>query len=383
MHMQQPQKTADEALAWVQSQVNNKVGSGQCVALIQEYYRQLGFYGVSGNGCDYATNEIPDGLGWREKNGVPQKGDILIYTGGYGHVAICGDSTGVSWHQNWGGQYVQRVDRNYNASFYSSYEGVTKYYWGCIHVDFKNDNLGSPVNFGDDFYALIINTKSWLPIDVNDNNNVTLYTENTLQNQMWHFKKLSDGSYNIISLRNGKFLDVDNYGATSGTNVKVYDGNGSNAQKWFIYGYNWCYKLKAQCTDCVMDIKINPNRHTLKSALLLSKALFSEYLVDNFLINVFQCGFTGLFADIITAAAVMHFKHIGITSNTYADKHRSDRFFVRTAAWARNPGYADSYIGTGMRTYSRTHLISGITAHRTDAVKRFFFHSEFTHFRIV
>lgn len=93
-------KTADEALAWVQSQVNNKVGSGQCVALIQEYYRQLGFYGVSGNGCDYATNEIPDGLGWREKNGVPQKGDILIYTGGYGHVAICGDSTGVSWHQN-------------------------------------------------------------------------------------------------------------------------------------------------------------------------------------------------------------------------------------------------------------------------------------------
>lgn len=248
-------KTADEALSWVQSQANHTVGSGQCVALIQEYYRQLGFYGVSGNGCDYATNEIPAGLGWREKNGVPQKGDILIYTGGYGHVAICGETSNISWHQNWGGQYVQRVDRNYNASFYSSYEGVTKYYWGCIHIDFKSDNLGSPVNLGDDFYALIINTKSWLPIDVNDNDNVTLYTENTLQNQMWHFKKLSDGSYNIISLRNGNFLDVNNCGTANGTNIKVCDGNGSNAQKWFIYGYNWCYKLKAQCTDCVMDVK--------------------------------------------------------------------------------------------------------------------------------
>lgn len=136
-------KTADEALSWVQSQANQTVGSGQCVALIQEYYRQLGFYGVSGNGCDYATNEIPSGLGWREKNGVPQKGDILIYTGGYGHVAICGETSNISWHQNWGGQYVQRVDRNYNASFYSSYEGVTKYYWGCIHIDFKSDSTPS------------------------------------------------------------------------------------------------------------------------------------------------------------------------------------------------------------------------------------------------
>lgn len=257
-------KTADEALAWVQSQVNNKVGSGQCVALIQEYYRQLGFYGVSGNGCDYATNEIPDGLGWREKNGVPQKGDILIYMGGYGHVAICGDSTGVSWHQNWGGQYVQRVDRNYNASFYSSYEGVTKYYWGCIHVDFKND---APIvkvtdgktyvswnDIGANSYNVRIKDKNGVSYDkwnVIENNieivlpiqTYTIYIDSIFDN---YYQASSYASFSVSQLYSGPYssdISADTSGNSvllnwntahnaTGYNIRIYDTSGKDYSIW-------------------------------------------------------------------------------------------------------------------------------------------------------
>lgn len=129
-------KTRDNAINWLRSKEGQYVGNGQCVGLIAEYYKYLGVSTVSGNACDYATNALPSG--WtREKGGVPQKGDILVYTGGYGHVAIA-ETTQYSWHQNWGSQYVQWVDRYYSNSFYASSENVTKTYWGCIRPNFDS-----------------------------------------------------------------------------------------------------------------------------------------------------------------------------------------------------------------------------------------------------
>ena len=96
-------KTSYEALEWVKNKENQKVGSGQCVALIYEYYKFLGYTSPGENGEDYATNKVPNGFGWPEKNGIRSPGDILIYTGSkWGHVAIY-ESENVSWHQNWKG----------------------------------------------------------------------------------------------------------------------------------------------------------------------------------------------------------------------------------------------------------------------------------------
>lgn len=129
-------KTKAEAFSYLNGLVGQTVGSGECVALISAYYKYLGFSPVSGNGCDYATNAIPSGSGWtREKGGVPRPGDILVYTGGYGHVAIC-ESTNVAWHQNWNGRYVEKVTRNYSAGY--TYGGQYVSYWGCIHVAFAD-----------------------------------------------------------------------------------------------------------------------------------------------------------------------------------------------------------------------------------------------------
>ena len=84
--------TADQAIAWVQSQVGKALDvdgayGAQCVDLIMAYYDYLGVPRASGNAVDYTTNALPSG--WqRIKGAQPQKGDILVYTGGYGHVAI-------------------------------------------------------------------------------------------------------------------------------------------------------------------------------------------------------------------------------------------------------------------------------------------------------
>ncbi|MGM9581370.1 MAG: RICIN domain-containing protein [Anaerovibrio sp.] len=122
------------ALAWVESNLNRKVGTGQCVALIKAYASQLGLSNpiVSGNACDYATRPLQSG--WtRVQGGTPRPGDILVYVGAkYGHVAICaGDN--VSFHQNMKGKYVEKkVNWPYNNSWFSQTEKGWKRYWGYI-----------------------------------------------------------------------------------------------------------------------------------------------------------------------------------------------------------------------------------------------------------
>lgn len=76
--------TADQAIAWVQSQVGKALDvdgayGAQCVDLIMAYYDYLGVPRASGNAVDYTTNALPSG--WqRIKGAQPQKGDILVYT---------------------------------------------------------------------------------------------------------------------------------------------------------------------------------------------------------------------------------------------------------------------------------------------------------------
>ena len=133
-------KSAADGLNYVAGLVGQQVGSGQCVALIKAYYSYLGVSPVSGNACDYATNALP--AGWaRVQGGVPQPGDILVYTGAkYGHVVIYAGGTTV-YQQNWSYEKVERTDNwNYNKSWYSQKEGGTKSYWGYIRPNFNGSN---------------------------------------------------------------------------------------------------------------------------------------------------------------------------------------------------------------------------------------------------
>ena len=134
--------TSNDAISWLQSKEGQAIDydgayGAQCVDLVMAYYKYLIGWNVSGNGADYATNTLP--TGWiRTKGGQPQKGDILVYAGGTkaGHVAIY-ESDYITWHQNWGGQYVRRIT-NKHYTDYKAYDGAT--YWGCIHPNFSGSS---------------------------------------------------------------------------------------------------------------------------------------------------------------------------------------------------------------------------------------------------
>ena len=140
--------TADAAIDWVKSQQGKQldydnVYPGECVDLINIYAKTLGQGYCYGNAKDYASNNISAWKGWtRIKGATPQKGDILIWTGGeWGHVAIYENSS-TTWHQNYNGKKtVQKVSGAYNSI------GL-KDYWGVIRPDFVTkpaDPLPTPV----------------------------------------------------------------------------------------------------------------------------------------------------------------------------------------------------------------------------------------------
>ena len=127
-------KTADEALYWAKQQVGQSLdidgaGGAQCVDLIMAYYQTLGVSWVNGSGGDYTWNPLPDG--WQRFQGIqPEFGDILVYTGGVGHVAIYESDTS-HYHQNVNGhQYVEHLDQRYDSF-------PDPHYWGVIRPDFN------------------------------------------------------------------------------------------------------------------------------------------------------------------------------------------------------------------------------------------------------
>ncbi len=65
-----------------------------------------------------------------------------------------------------------------------------------------------------------------------DNSNVEQATKNGSKRQEWEIEDAGNGYYYIVSCYNGLYLDVYAGLADNGTNVQVYESNGSNAQKF-------------------------------------------------------------------------------------------------------------------------------------------------------
>ncbi|MBO4894585.1 MAG: CHAP domain-containing protein [Clostridia bacterium] len=135
-------KTSDEAINWVKSNLGESFGAGYCVDLICAYYSYLGETAPYIPAYMFSTISLP--AGWtRTQGGHPQKGDILVFTNGtMGHVAIY-ESDYSTYHQNWSGQL-----------FVTHYTGLYSWrdYWGCIHPNFADSSSGatvtSPVDTG-------------------------------------------------------------------------------------------------------------------------------------------------------------------------------------------------------------------------------------------
>lgn len=193
-----------------------------------------------------------------------KKGDILQYgnTSGSGHTVFV---TNVS------GNTITFVDcngnGNYSGSSYVRYCGIkwdntiskygkmfNRYSFSYLLSSPQLDSDITTVDLGTDFYASITHIASWNHLTVEDNNNVDICWETYSDNQYWKFYKQYDGSYKIVSAKNGKCLDVENGSSDDGANIGVYENNDTDAQRWYIYKCGNGYQLKPKCSDCVMEM---------------------------------------------------------------------------------------------------------------------------------
>ena len=223
--------TQDDAINWVTSQLDQKVGSGQCVALISAYYDYLGqaspsyFYAKD---LAYQANNQP--AGWQTLQGAqPQKGDILIYSESAGniagHVAIY-ESDYVTYHQNYGGEFVRRVTNHYTQMYDASNNIMP--YWGVVRPDFatKPADTEAPV-IGNVTVSEKNSEGLTITADVSDNVGVTkvsFYVTINGQEKVFNAPSISGGKASVR-------INYADYGLTEGTstataNIWAYDDAG-------------------------------------------------------------------------------------------------------------------------------------------------------------
>ncbi|MBU5480815.1 phage tail tip lysozyme [Blautia sp. MSJ-19] len=121
-----------------------------------------------------------------------------------------------------------------------------------------SDSASSYVDVGTNFYAYLINTPTWLHATNDDSGNVSVRKLQDTSNQIWYFERQGDGSYKITSCKDGRCMEVHNFESANGTNVEMNNWNGNSAQRWFIYGSSGEYKFKAACGSNALDMYGGP-----------------------------------------------------------------------------------------------------------------------------
>ena len=273
--VQATDKTADDAISWVKSQIGKSIDydgayGAQCVDLILAYYNYLGVPTSSGNGKDYATNTLPSG--WtRIAGAVPQKGDILVYgasdSNPYGHVAIY-ESERSTYHQNFNN--VQKVVNVTNIS----YKGFSNPYWGVIRPNWSTKMVGKKMTAGagqtipDGDYWISCTAFPGFYVDPAPGNSIPAEKSASVAtwnygdskppvSDVWTVKYLNNGFYQIT--QKGTEMSLDVYGAEmySETDIIMYPlwGEDNAAQQWSIKASGKGYSIQSKCNSFFVDAK--------------------------------------------------------------------------------------------------------------------------------
>ncbi|MBE6647927.1 MAG: hypothetical protein E7614_00215 [Ruminococcaceae bacterium] len=111
----------------------------------------------------------------------------------------------------------------------------------------------SPIYIGENFMAFIRHTATGKYItDVNDN--LVIADGKFDGSQMWHFYYNSDGSYSIVNDVKDKFIDVQGGNYSDGTNIWLYQGNGLDTQKFYIYFLRGNFYFRCVPSSKVFDV---------------------------------------------------------------------------------------------------------------------------------
>lgn len=133
------------------------------------------------------------------------------------------------------GDYYVSFNEPGNYSVYVSAYNTTG--WAdsnTINFRILKNLPGSYLDVGTDFYAIIDNVSTKYLLTDN-NGNATFHSPTEKNNQYWYFSRNPNGSYTIESFDRTQALDVAGGKTTDGTNIGLYEKNGTLAQQWYIY----------------------------------------------------------------------------------------------------------------------------------------------------
>lgn len=266
----------------------------QCVDLIRAYYKYLGVNAVGGNAKDYASNALP--AGWKRIKNYdsfnPEPGDVAIWGANkysaYGHVAIVLSDVNYynckAMDQNGGGKNEPCTVRT--LSFGNNF-------WGVIRPNFAASGPapqaigGGSQAIPDGYYRIASALGNNMYLDLKNNvttngNPFQLYQNDGTQAQLfqitfnsklgyytlrhkasgkymdaeeahgskayindkrpagktpyqdWVIEDTGDGYFSIRARKSGFYLDVADGKTKNGTEIRVWDGNGMPAQKWYF-----------------------------------------------------------------------------------------------------------------------------------------------------
>ena len=170
----------------------------------------------------------------------------------YNHFLDFGIKEGRQASPNFSIKYYTEANSDLKAAFGTDYVKAMKHF-----VEFgKNEvrKTAPPADIGNNVdFRINVNG---LAVGLSGTNVVTA-TKAINASEIWTFiKNADDGTYTIKNKTTGKVLDVHGAGKTAGTNVQTYDGNGTNAQRWYLYDRkDGSFVIQPKCsTTCVLDV---------------------------------------------------------------------------------------------------------------------------------
>lgn len=165
----------------------------------------------------------------------------------YNHFVQFGIAEGRQAHPAFDVKYYVNNNSDLKAAFGKDYKKALNHYVTCGYKEGRK--TAKPSNLGSTFYAKITSAKSDRNLTA-DGTNVVIYDDNGSRNQIWQFVRQSDGSYKIISMKDGKsVLHVDNASTASGANVSISGDVSSAANRWYVYQNGDVFLLKPQCAS--------------------------------------------------------------------------------------------------------------------------------------
>lgn len=158
----------------------------------------------------------------------------------------------------------------------SNYEECWTYY---NPVTFGTGVNGSIVDVGTDFYAIIsnVNTKYLLS---NINGNATMSIPTDKNNQYWYFSRNENGSYTIESYDRTQALDVAGGETVDGTNIGLYEKNGTLAQQWYLYWADGGMYFKSALGNYCIDVYDGVSNAYLWQFNETAAQIFEFYRID-------------------------------------------------------------------------------------------------------